>query len=73
MIFVGSSFGFSVNHIGVLLHGETQVLVLHGFHVEVDRWDGLEHFAKLPLILLLLDICIGSWMLRGLAGCSFPL
>ena len=71
MIFVRSSFDFSVNHLGVLLHGETQVLVLHGFHVEVDRWDGLQHFAKLPLILPLLDICIGSWMLRDWLAAAF--
>ena len=59
-----SSFDLSVNHLGVLLHGETQVPVLHGFLVEVDLWDGRDHFAKLQLLLPLLDICIGSWMLR---------
>ena len=58
------AFDLSVNHISVLLHGDTLVLVLHGFHVEVDRWDGRDHFAKLQLILHLLDICIGSRMLR---------
>ena len=71
MIFVRSSFDFSVNHFGVFLQSETQVLVLHGFHVEVDRWDGLKHFAKLPLILLLLYICIGSWMLRDWLAAAF--
>ena len=71
MIFVRSSFDFSVNHLGVLLHGETQVLVLHGFHVEVERWDGLQHFAKLPLMLPLLDLCIGSWMLRDWLAAAF--
>ena len=71
MIFVRSSFDFSVNHLGVLLNGETRVLVLHGFHVEVDRWDGLEHFEKLPLILSLLDLCIGSWMLRDWLAAAF--
>ena len=71
MIFVRSSFDFSVNHLGVLLHGETQVLVLHGFHVEVDRWDGLAHVAKLPLMLPLLDLCIGSWMLRNWLAAAF--
>ena len=47
----------SVNHLGVLVHGETQVLVLHGFLDEVD------HFSMLQFLLPLLDICI----------CSFPL
>ena len=45
-----------MNHLGVLLHAETQVLVLHGFVVEVDLWDGRDHFAKLQVILPLLDI-----------------
>ena len=63
VIFVRSSFDLSVNHLGVLLHGETMVLVLHSFHVEVDRRNGLEHFAKLQLMLPLLDICICYWML----------
>ena len=53
------SFDVSVNHLGVFLHGETQVLVLNGFIVEVDLWDGRDHFTKLQL-LTLLDICIGS-------------
>ena len=57
-----SSFDLSVSHLGVLLHGET---LLHGFHVEVDRWDGRDNFAKLQLTLPLLDICIGSCVLRG--------
>ena len=40
-----------MNHLGVLLHDETLVLVLHGSHVGVDRWDGRDHLAKLQLIL----------------------
>ena len=28
-------------------HGENQVLVLHGLHAEIDRWDGRDHFANL--------------------------
>ena len=43
-VFLRSSFDLSVNHLGVLLHGE------------VDLWDGRDHFAKLQLILPLLDI-----------------
>ena len=35
-------------------HGETQVLVLHGLHVETDRWDGRDHFAELQLLE---DLC----------------
>ena len=66
-----SSCDLSVNHLGVLLHGETQVLVLHGCHVEVDLWDGRDHFAKLQLLLPLLDICIGSWMLRDWLAAAF--
>ena len=60
-----------MNHLGVLLHGETQILVLHGFLVEIDLWDGRVHFAKLHLLLLLLDICIGSWMLRDWLAAAF--
>ena len=66
-----SSFDFSVNHLGVLLHGETQVLVLHGFFVEVDLWDGRGHFAKLQFVLPLLDICFRSWMLRDWLAAAF--
>ena len=40
VIFVRSLFDLSVNYLGVLLHGDTLVLVLHGFLVEVDLWDG---------------------------------
>ena len=32
------------------------VLILHGFLVEADVWDGRDHFAKLQLVLPLLDI-----------------
>ena len=60
-----------MNHLGVLLHSETQVLVLHGFVVEVDLWDGRDHFSKLQFLLLLLDICIGSWMLRYWLAAAF--
>ena len=31
-------------------HGETQILVLHGLHVETNRRDGRDHFAKLQLV-----------------------
>ena len=44
------------------LYGETQGLVLHGFHVEVDRWDGRDHFAMLQLILL-------CWTSASVLGC----
>ena len=66
-----SSFDFSVSHLGVLLHGEIRVLVLHGFLVEGDLWDGRDHFAMLQFILPLLDICIGSWMLRDWLAAAF--
>ena len=50
-------------------------LVLHDFLVEVDLWDFRDPFFKLQLflpLLPLLDICIGSWMLRDWpADCSF--
>ena len=55
--------GSPVNHLGVHLHVETRVLILQCFHVEVDFWDGRDHFAKLQLLLHLLFICIRSWML----------
>ena len=58
------SFDLSVSHLGVLLHSETEVLVLPRFQRWVGRWRGRDHFAKLQLILPLLGICIGSWMLR---------
>ena len=66
-----SSFDLSLKRLGVLLHGETQVLVLHGVHVEVGRWDGREHFDKLQLVLHLLDICIGFGMLRDWLAAAF--
>ena len=50
-------------------------LALHDFLVEVDLWDFRDPFFKLQLFLIvlpLLDICIGSWMLRDWpADCSF--
>ena len=77
-----SSFDLSVNHLGVLLHDEAQVLVLHGSHVGVDRWDGRDHFAKLqlmfpavgtallsPAVGTALFTCCGSALSR--CGCSF--
>ena len=62
-----------MNHLGVLVHGETQVLVLHGFLVEVDLWDGRDHFAKLqlllPLLLLSSVVCFSSLLrLVSVAG-----
>ena len=69
MIFVRSSFDLSLNHLGVLLHGENSSSCTPRFHVEFDRWDGRDHFAKLQLILLLLDI--GSWMLRDWLAATF--
>ena len=54
------------------LHGETQVLVLPRFRALKSIFgDGCEHFAKLQLILPLLDICIGSWMLRDWLAAAF--
>ena len=58
-----SSFYLSVNHLGVFLHGEAQVLVLHGYHVGVDRWDGRDHFAKLQLILFALGTALSRLLL----------
>ena len=46
-------------------------LALDGFLVEVDLWDGLDHFAVFQLVLPLLDICIGSWMLRDWLAVAF--
>ena len=49
--------------------------MLQGFSLEVDLWDFRDPFFKLHLFLPLpplLDICIGSWMLRDwLADCIF--
>ena len=45
--------------------------MLHGFLVEVDLWDGRGRFSKLPFLLPLLDICIGSWMLRYWLAAAF--
>ena len=57
-------------------HGETQVLVLHGLHVEIDRWDGRDRRSLFSsdghtICLLLQDICIGSWMLRYWQAAAF--
>ena len=67
-----SSFDLSVNHLGILLHDKTLGLVLHGFLVEVDRWDGRAHFAKLQIVLPLLHLH-RFLDASGLAGCSFAL
>ena len=40
------------DHLGAFLHDEAQVLVLHNYHVGVDRWDGRDHIAKFQLLLL---------------------
>ena len=58
--------------------------LLYSRNVETDRWDGRDHFAKLQLVedrcfspgghticLLLLDICIVSWMLRDWLAAAF--
>ena len=45
-------------------------------HVEVALWDFRHPFVKLQLflpLLPLLDICIGSWMLRDWLTVAFPL
>ena len=36
------------------------ICIIHDFLVEVDPRDGRDHFVKLQLSLLLLDICIVS-------------
>ena len=45
--------------------------MLHGPLVEVDLWESLVHFVKLQLVLPLLNICIGSWMLRDWLPAAF--
>ena len=45
--------------------------MLHGPLVEVDLWESLVHFVKLQLVLPLLNICIGSWMLRDWLAAAF--
>ena len=57
----------------MLLSCRDDFLVLHDFLVEVNLWDSCDLFVTLQLVLPLLDICIGSWMLRDCLGCSFPL
>ena len=64
-----------MNHLGVLLHGETQVLVLRCFFVEIDRWDGCDHFAKLRLILpavgtALVSPAVGTALFSPSVGCA---
>ena len=44
---------------------------IHDFLVEVDLWDGRDHFVKLQLSLPLLDICIGSQMLQDRLAATF--
>ena len=62
------SFGFSES---LLLSCLDDFLVLHDFLAEVDLWDSRDHFVKLQLFLPLLDICIGSWMLRDWLAAAF--
>ena len=61
-----------MNHLGVLLHDEAQVLVLHGSHVGVDRWDGRGHFAKLQLILPAVGTALPRLLLALAVGPIFP-
>ena len=46
-------------------------MIFHDFYVQVDLWDSRDLFVKLQLSLPLLDICIGSQMLRDWQAAAF--
>ena len=47
------------------------ICLVHDFLVEVGLWDSRDHFLQLQLSLPMLDICIGSSMLRNWMAAAF--